>query len=83
MNQNVKRILIIVAVLCFFFGTFFAVKYFHVSKETSSIIAISLFSFVILLEIFVKDPKENYSKTDEKQKVYKYSSLSGYNNKIF
>lgn len=76
MNQNVRRIIIIAVVLCFFFGIFFSVKYFHVSKETSSIIAIIIFSFIILLEIFVKDPKENYSNTDEKKKVSKYSSLS-------
>lgn len=78
MNQNVKRIIIIVAVLCYFFGIVFAVKYFNVSKETSLIIGISIFSILIFLETFVKDPKENYNNTDEKQKVSKYSSLSRY-----
>jgi len=78
MNQNVKRIIIIVAVLCYFFGIVFAIKYFNFSKETSTIISIIVFSIVILLEIFVKDPKENYNNTDEKQKVSKYSSLSRY-----
>jgi hypothetical protein len=75
MNQNVKRIIIIVAVLCYFFGIVFAVKYFNVSKETSLIIGISIFSILIFLETFVK---ENYNNTDEKQKVSKYSSLSRY-----
>jgi mannose/fructose/N-acetylgalactosamine-specific phosphotransferase system component IIC len=75
MNQNVKRIIIIVAVLCYFFVIFFAVKYFNVSKETSLIIGISIFSILIFLETFVK---ENYNNTDEKQKVSKYSSLSRY-----
>jgi hypothetical protein len=75
MNQNVKRIIIIVAVLCYFFGIVFAVKYFNVSKETSLIIGISIFSILIFLETFVK---EIYNNTDEKQKVSKYSSLSRY-----
>lgn len=75
MNANVKKIMIIAVLLCVFFGTFFSVKYFHVSRETSLTIALVILSFVILLQTFVKNSKEHY---DEKPRVYKYSSLSRY-----
>jgi hypothetical protein len=79
MNANVKKIMIIAVLLCVFFVTFFSVKYFHVSRETSLTIALVILSLVILLQTFVKNPKEHYRNTDEKPRVSKYSSLSRYN----
>jgi len=68
MNSNVKKIMMIAAVLCIFFGTFFSIKYFQITRETCKTIVIIILSLLILLQTFVKDdPKEN-CKTDKKRK---------------
>ena len=66
MNKSVKIIIMITAVLCIFFGTFFSIKYFQVTRETCKTIVIIILSLIILLQTFIKDdPKEN-CKTNKK-----------------
>ena len=79
MDSNVRKIIIVVILLGYFFGTVFAIKYFHVSKENSLIFAIVILTLLLLLQTFVHDKKECYNNTDEKPRVSKYSSLSRYN----
>ena len=66
MNSNLNKIMLFAGVLCVFFGTFFSIKYFHVSKETSLSIAVIILTLIILLQTFVKNTKEKYINTNEK-----------------
>jgi uncharacterized membrane protein len=66
MNSNVRKIMIIAAVLCIFFGTFFSIKYFEVTRETCKTIVIIILSLLILLQTFVKDDPKEKCKTKRK-----------------
>lgn len=66
MNKSEKIIIMITAVLCIFFGTFFSIKYFHVTRETCKTIVIIILSLLILLQTFVKDDPKEKCKTKRK-----------------